>query len=129
MANVLATSGPADRKNDVEMSESSEKESHTKHDDDEKLCPLFMEGLPSDFSTNAGLAAIASLLDEDPVEVVTKKIDHEAPPIKSGGGKLRRTPMRSRRKEGRPYKARGNEGATKKASVGEAHLFLKMWKL
>jgi len=34
-------------------------------DDNEATCPLFMEGLPRDFSSNPALAALASLLEED----------------------------------------------------------------
>lgn len=124
-------------KEDVAMVDSPEKSAETESQNDskheEKLCPLFMDGLPSDFSTNPGLAAIASLLEEDESNdnaVHTKK-EYEEPPTRSGGGKIRRTPARSNRKDGRPYNTRAHgEGDTpKETSVGETHLFLKMWKL
>ena len=34
-------------------------------DEGDELCPLFMQGLPRDFSTNVKLAALASLMDDD----------------------------------------------------------------
>lgn len=124
-----------DGKNDVAMKESLE-ENHSENkdkkgsEDNEKLCPLFMDGLPSDFSTNPGLAAIASLFDEESDDTAPKKKEYEAPSTTVGGGKLRRTPARSeRRNDGRPYQNRQRESETKAASVGETHLFLKMWKL
>lgn len=130
MANVSKDSGSADGENDAAMAESSKQAPTEKRDDDEKLCPLFMDGLPNDFSTNPGLAAIATLLVEESDESVPKKKEYEAPPTRAGGGKVRRTPARSRRKDGRPYDSRERQGSdTKAVSVGEAHLFLKMWKL
>jgi hypothetical protein len=125
-----------DGKNDVAMTECHE-ETHSESkdkkgsDDNEKLCPLFMDGLPSDFSTNPGLAAIASLFDEESEDsVAPKKKEYETPSTRVGGGKLRRTPARSKRKnDGRPYQNRQRKSDTKATSVGETHLFLKMWKL
>jgi len=44
-------------------------------DSDAITCPLFMEGLPSNFSTNPQLAAIASLLEDDVREEIVPKDD------------------------------------------------------
>jgi hypothetical protein len=101
-------------------------------DDQEITCPLFMEGLPADFSKNPHLAALASLLEED-----EKDDDEEARQVESkkegaapqaGGGKVRSVKTRQRRKAV-PYPQNVKKPAKKEASVGEAHLFLKMWKL
>jgi hypothetical protein len=111
--------------NDVTMLENQA----TKSKKNNKLCPLFMEGLPSDFSTNPALAAIASLLDEGECnDVALKEKEYKVPSARAGGGKVRRSPARSRRKEGRPYGDTKHKD-DKPVSVGEANLFLKMWKL
>jgi len=121
--------GQGDLKKGVSMTEAVEQAPQEKQGDDEnKLCPLFMDGLPTDFSTNPGLAAIASLLDEESDEVATKR-EYDAPPTMAGGGKVRRKPARCKRKDGRPYDMRHRESKAKAASIGETHLFLKMWKL
>lgn len=126
-----------DCENDVAMKDTATSKSEDdikKNNADDKLCPLFMDGLPTDFSSNPSLAAIASLLeDEDSDDVTPKTKEYKALPTREGGGKVRQTPVRSkRRNEGRPYsssehrKRRANDN---KATVGEANLFLKMWKL
>jgi hypothetical protein len=101
-------------------------------DDDDITCPLFMEGLPSDFSKNPDLAALASLLEEDDKDDdeeardVTSKKESATP--QAGGGKVRSVKTRQRRK-GAPYPQKDMKPSKKEASVSEAHLFLKMWKL
>jgi hypothetical protein len=102
-------------------------------DDDDITCPLFMEGLPSDFSKNPQLAALASLLeeedskdDEEEARDVTSKKEGAAP--QPGGGKVRSVKTRQRRKAV-PYPQNDKKPSKKEASVSEAHLFLKMWKL
>ena len=115
---------------------------------EDSVCPLFMDGLPSNFKTNPSLAAIASLLNEsdedydkmkkqiieekecnsDSISASKKKMKVE---LKPGGGKVQR--KQCRQKPGSsPYR----DGNTKKrkedkntASLGEAQLFLNMWKL
>ena len=81
--------------------------------------------LPKDFSSNSGLAAIASLLDdEEPIEETKEtRRTHEVKPS-IGGGKVKRN-VKSRAKS-MPYPS-NKKG--KKASLGEAQLFLNMWKL
>ena len=113
------------------MESPSKKDDAGKSQENEQLCPLFMEGLPSDFSSNHSLAAIASLLEEedDDEDATPKKKEYEAPSTRVGGGKVRRTPARARRKEGRPYSEKKRKDDNKAVSVGEANLFLKMWKL
>jgi len=118
-----------DCQNNVLMMELPSKENDVgKSQEDENLCPLFMEGLPSDFSSNPSLAAIASLLEEED-DAIPKKKDYEAPSTIVGGGKVRRMPSRARRKEGRPYSDKTRNDDNETVSVGEANLFLKMWKL
>ena len=106
-------------------------------DDDDITCPLFMEGLPSDFSKNPHLAALASLLgeeddkeqeddDDEEARDVTSKKESAAP--QAGGGKVRSVKTRQRRKAV-PYLQNDKKPSKKEASVSEAHLFLKMWKL
>ena len=116
--------------------------SSQKEEDDTTCCPLFMDGLPSNFANNEGLAAIASLLNDEEGEAfidtknqnvnktdstTTSKIE-----LQSGGGKVQR---KSRRKgSSSPYtkdvgkKKKVNEDK-KVASVGEAQLFLNLWKI
>lgn len=96
---------------------------------DESWCPLFMNGLPSDFSTNPSLAALTSLIDGDDDD--SKKIPVAASESrtllaepKAGGGKV---PKRATRRTAKPYPAR--KRTEKSSSLGEAQLFLKMWKL
>jgi hypothetical protein len=102
------------------------------------LHPLFMDGLPSDFSSNPALAALASLLEEDDTASndVPSKEKHSNSTVGGSGRKLRRISSRSA-SSGRetspltePLKpvVLTNE-ATKKTTVGEASLFVKMWKL
>lgn len=101
-------------------------------DGDDITDPLFMEGLPSDFSKNPQLAALASLLEEDDKDDdeeardVTSKKESAAP--QAGGGKVRSVKTRQRRKTV-PYPQNDRKPSKKEASVSEAHLFLKMWKL
>jgi hypothetical protein len=120
---------------------------------EDSVCPLFMDGLPSNFKTNPSLAAIASLLtesDED-YDNMKKQIIEEKEcnsdsisasktkmkvELKPGGGKVQR--KQCRRKGGSsssssPYSKDGNTKKRKEdkktASLGEAQLFLNMWKL
>lgn len=108
--------------------------------DEEPLCPLFMDGLPSDFAENPQLAAIASLMteDDDHDSVPQHNEGTVCPPLNShirvgrqpqlcsGGGKCRSRTDRAARRQ-RPY---GDAAAKRKeTTTGEAQLFLKMWKL
>lgn len=137
---------------DPESSSSYEQEQET------QPCPLFMSSLPSNFTTNNGLAAIASLLadevDEDCIhgDCATRKRNKSSIKNKmavgrtttagttspsrrtaprAGGGKCggasRKGKKSSSASKGQPYPR--NETAKGKANVGEAQLFLNMWKL
>lgn len=107
----------------------------TPGDDSETIsCPLFMEGLPVDFSTNPALAALASLLEEEDVKepslasVASLKPSHS---YALGGGKVRKTKSTKARKTA-PYPKQRPAMANRQknnATVAEASLFLKMWKL
>lgn len=94
-------------------------------------CPLFMNSLPSDFASNSGLAAIASLLDEESES--KDNIEKTAPirtsemKVNSGGGKATKQNPGIRHS---PYKSPNARGRKKdKTTVGEAQLFLSMWKV
>lgn len=91
------------------------------------FCPLFMDSLPSNFSENPQLAAIASLLDEETEEEIIPCKEEEPKP---GGGKIgarSTTRRRARRQRSAPYTVpKGKSGAAK---IGEAQLFLSMWKI
>ena len=93
-----------------------------------ETCPLFMLGLPDDFSSNPQLAALASLLDSDDDEnsklPKTPVEETKFATSSTGGGRIRRQKSRIRRTN-EPY----SKPAAKKASLGEAQLFLKMWKM
>jgi hypothetical protein len=95
-----------------------------------QLCPLFMDQLPSDFASNSGLAAIASLLNDDADEVEEESITNKTSEVtlKSGGGKVSRRRTNSNRHS--PYKSGKKVDSPKKeTTVGEAQLFLSMWKM
>ena len=115
---------------------------------EDSVCPLFMDGLPSNFKTNPSLAAIASLLNEsdEDYDNMKKQIIEEKEcnsdgisaskktmkvELKPGGGKVQR--KQSRQKGSSPYSKDGNTKKRKEdkktASLGEAQLFLNMWKL
>lgn len=105
-------------------------------------CPLFMDGLPSNFAQNSSLAAIASLLnvdDEEEEEEEGKECNKKTVPqsntiqLQSGGGKVKKT-TGNKRHNHNPYSkdknSTDNGGKDKrKASLGEAQLFMNMWKL
>lgn len=138
---------------DQQMSEkksggSSQPLHHENSSVEDSVCPLFMDGLPTNFKTNPSLAAIASLLNEsdedydnmkkqiieekecnsDSISASEKKMKVE---LKSGGGKVQRKQFRQ--KGSSPYSKDGNTKKRKEdkntASLGEAQLFLNMWKL
>jgi hypothetical protein len=114
-------------------------ESQTDEEADNISCPLFLDGLPKNFSQNAALAALASLLDEE----TTDKSKHDVKSVSSlsisasqfenvavGGGKVRRKKngRRIRQINNNPY-PRPIKKASKPVSVAETSLFLKLWKL
>ena len=99
-----------------------------------ECCPLFMDGLPSDFAANTGLAAIASLLEEEDGDdskggdIPQKKESYQSKvACKQGGGKA--TKKTGARKHHSPYSKQSPKGEKKKATMGEAQLFLNMWKI
>jgi hypothetical protein len=115
------------KKNDETMTASPAEATKPADGENVENCPLFMDGLPTDFSTNPGLAALASLLDDNTDEACPKVKESDTPAPWAGGGKVRRKPSRSKRNDG-PYR-RDNDRQKGDATIGEASLFLKMWKL
>ena len=99
-------------------------------DFEDALCPLFMDGLPSDFATNPHLAAIASLLEDDEEDKEGKKkkkqfeFEEDNSVCFAGGGKAKKNKTHSNRSK--PYSSVKKKS---KATIGEAQLFMKMWKL
>ena len=118
-------------------------------------CPLFMDGLSTQFRSNPGLLAIASLLGEEvPIcddddegddngmsdDTVTRTMVHKKGrscnringlKFKSGGGKATRRRITS---IGSPYTVQKKERSEPKTrssanSVNETQLFLSMWKI
>lgn len=120
--------------NDTSCGYSTEKEEGGK-EASQDFDPLFMDCLPSDFSTNPKLSALASLLDDEEYREEngknTKKRRDDTPatviPI-AGGGKVRRR-NRGNSKATTPYWMPQKDVETRHTSIGEAQLFLKMWKL
>jgi hypothetical protein len=97
-------------------------------------CPLFMDGLPSDFATNPQLAAIASLLesdDDDPEKRQKPPVNlgYSARQPQAGGGKARSIKCRVRRQALMSHYPLPDKPKPMKPTLGEAHLFLKMWKI
>jgi hypothetical protein len=136
--------------------------------DDSKAisCPLFMDGLPTDFSTNPALAAIASLMNDNSPITTNDDDDDEVPipvPVVDASKKSSTKRVITKRHEKTKYNpyAKSNrtttitsdeciQGTTSDAqqsnrstsnssrdvanktsttTIGEASLFLKMWKL
>lgn len=83
---------------------------------EEELCPLFMDGLPKDFSTNPALAALASLMDDS---------------NRTSSGCIRRSRRKRRqaRRPRAPYQRKQSEGEEEASTLGEAQIFLKLWKI
>eukprot|EP00985_Skeletonema_marinoi_P029785 scaffold29048_cov68-Skeletonema_marinoi.AAC.1 len=126
----------AEKKSEVSHAEGASLAAAQKEEEEaESTCPLFMDGLPSNFADNKSLAAIASLLNDDDAEDFSntnkQKEDKDSimskVELKSGGGKVQR---KNRRKGSSPYnKDKKNKQDKKAASVGEAQLFLNLWKI
>ena len=102
-------------------------------------CPLFMDGLPSNFAQNSSLAAIASLLNDDDQKEgkecnkKTVSQSNSSVHLQSGGGKVKKT-TGNKHNNHNPYSKDKNSTDNggkdkKKASLGEAQLFMNMWKL
>ena len=127
------------------------------NDDNKAIsCPLFMDGLPSDFSTNPALAAIASLMNDDNPPAITNDDTTKKSLTKKGitkrnertkykpyGRSNRQTittsdecvhetisdaPQHDRRTSSSSKSNISNKAGTT-TTIGEASLFLKMWKL
>ena len=102
--------------------------------EEENTCPLFMVGLPRNFKKNKQLAALASLMNDETDDLsedteATERIDNtsvtKSSTEKGVTSKIRRRQSRARRRQSaEPYP---NKKAS--SSIGEANLFLKMWKL
>lgn len=92
--------------------------------------PLFMDGLPIDFPSNPALAALASLLEDDGEHkrMCEALPEHQTSSQVRGGGKITSVKSRESRKVAKPY-LKPPSSKMKDATVGEASLFLKMWKL
>jgi len=104
-----------------------EQESETSCGDSKYFHPLFMDGLPSDFASNPQLAAIASLMDDGDYKEECEADIKTMP--KEGGGKVRRQ-HRKHSKKSNPYiKPEKKKNKNRQTSLGEAQLFLNMWKL
>jgi hypothetical protein len=106
-------------------------------------CPLFMEGLPRDFSTNPALAALASLIDEGisssdnsskslcsqkKEDKTLKKRRHSIKNLISKG-KLKSSKETCASTTSTEDQVLPPSGPKSSTSIGEASLFLKMWKL
>ena len=97
-------------------------------------CPLFMDGLPSHFAQNSALAAIASLIDDDAsgeeFKGARKKSSQSSTvDLKSGGGKVKKTGKRNNHSPFSKEKGRRNNGGKMSTTLGEAQLFLNLWKI
>jgi len=134
--NEAITITMAENKSEVSHAEGASLAAAQKEEEEaEATCPLFMDGLPSNFADNKSLAAIASLLNDDEEDFSNtnkQKEDKEDSimskvELKSGGGKVQR---KTRRKGSSPYnKDKKKKQDKKAASVGEAQLFLNLWKI
>eukprot|EP00986_Skeletonema_menzelii_P017899 scaffold22656_cov147-Skeletonema_menzelii.AAC.16 len=113
-------------------SSTASKKGEEEDEEEDTTCPLFMDGLPTNFAHNKHLAAIASLLndEEDDCKDTKKQTAEKEDSImskvelKSGGGKVQR---KSRRKGSSPYNK--DKKKVQNGNVGEAQLFLNLWKI
>ena len=132
---ILARREPLEPIKEEEESHVENQKAETKDendsDDEAETCPLFMDSLPMGFDKNPALAAIASFLEED--ENATTESQSPKPSraqVVSGGGKTKRKVGRHSKSARNPYtkpkKVTERLGGT---SIGEAQLFLNMWKL
>jgi hypothetical protein len=96
-------------------------------------CPLFMDGLPSDFAQNSALAAIASLIDDDisveDFKGKKKGLQLSTVDFKSGGGKVNTTGKRNNHSPYSKEKGKRKNGDKIATTPGEVQLFLNMWKI
>ena len=96
-------------------------------------CPLFMDGLPSDFAKNSALAAIASLIDDDVnfecFKDKKKGSQSSTVDFKMGGGKVNNTGKRNNHSPYSREKGTRKHVEKKATTLGEAQLFLNMWKI
>lgn len=110
--------------------------------DDGETCPLFMTGLPQQFSSNAALCALASLFSDDneksedennSLSPKSEQISVYSPSQlgKSCGGKARRVKSSARRAgKNSPYCHSGSHSTRKhedNSSVNELSVFVKLW--
>ncbi len=113
---------------------------------DEEEHPLFMIGLPSSFSTNRGLAAIASLIDEEEDnnnKSTNGTMGNQCNDEKrlgwsmedgtlgvSGGGKLSRRSKSCAKVITSPYSIpKRLTKAEHKTTISEAQVYLNLWKI
>ena len=110
--------------------------------DDFTNCPLFMQSLPANFGSHPALAALASLIDTDedenhqpPLPYVVIE-SNPSPSVVSfptaGGGKARVPKSRTRRRSEpypKPKTTQPNRNDKPATTLGEAQLFLSLWKL
>ncbi|GAX13737.1 hypothetical protein FisN_30Lh024 [Fistulifera solaris] len=124
---------------EVTTAEVNEELSCNNNDDDDDNythCPLFMQSLPADFAAHPALAALASLIPTEDDETEAPPVpyvviqpeapDEEGVTIPQGGGKVR-VPKRRTRRRSEPYPKPPKKPTT--TTVGEAQLFLRLWKL
>lgn len=114
--------------------------------EDEEEHPLFMIGLPSSFSTNRGLAAIASLIEEEGSKskngTETTMGNHYNDEKRlglsmedgtlgvAGGGKLPRTSKSCTKVITCPYSIpKRLTKAEHKTTISEAQVYLNLWKI
>ena len=122
------------------MEDTKTSSSNTTSNDHPPDCPLFMNDLGgTNFANNTGLAALASLLNDNVEEEVVegseksssnnKKKSQSQPKLKSGGGKVKKPT--GKRNNHTPYSKEKTKDDDKKksASLGEAQLFMNMWKI
>jgi len=117
-------------------------------DKEEETCPLFMEGLPKDFATNPALAAIANLLTDDEPPPPNNDDEQRNEPKRptttgslaesggggGGGGKASSSHRNHRVLSGsvhrrKPYNIPMKPPKKATTTLGEAQLFLQMWKM
>merc|ERR1711933_597782 len=95
----------------------------------EEECPLFMEGLPKDFSSHFGLAAIASFLSEEDDVMNKNKSKTTSNSIRRGdkrvgGGKSKRIKIHRSRQEPYYFRRRSNRN-----TEAELQVYLNLWKI
>lgn len=117
------------RQRQVEYPDIMEKSCKAKTNDKDKgeECPLFMSGLPNNFASNSGLAAIASFLGDEVSEEIEEQKNQDKSQSRGNKAGKRILKKASSLKKCSPYQENLRKEKRKGTTIEEAQLYLSMW--